>query len=136
VQTFAEIGDAANYAPLAGGAHIVSTSGLIDGCSPVEAISIIGTGMGLDVANPLYHPVFGSVLLETPAVGLPVMGNLLDGRTGITVQLDTGHFGASTNPTIGRSFVDSLAGGGVPQVNPDPLLSDTVPGCNRYDPLP
>jgi hypothetical protein len=136
VQTFAEIGDAANYAPLADNAHIVSTSGLIDGCSPVEAISIIGTGLGLEVVNPLYYPVFGSAALETPTTTLPVMGNLIDGRTGATVQLDGGHFAASTNPTLGRSFADSLAGGGVPEINPDPLLSNTVPGCARYDPLP
>jgi len=136
VQTFAEIGDAANYAPFATNAHIVSTSGLIDGCSPVEAISIIGTAMGLDVANPLYYPVFGSALLETPTTSLPAMANLMDGRTGVTVQLDGGHFSATTNPTLGRSFADSLAGGGVPEVDPDPLLSNTVPGCARYDPLP
>jgi hypothetical protein len=136
VQTFAEIGDAANYARFATSAHILSTSGLIDGCSPVEAISIIGTAMGLDVANPLYYPVFGSASLETPTTTLPVMGNLMDGRTGATVQLDTGHFGTSTNPTLGRSFVDSLAGGGVPEINPAPLLPDTTPGCPRYDPLP
>ena len=41
-------------------------------------------------------------------------GNLAGGRTGVTIQLDTGHFGASTNPLIGRTFVESLAGGGTP----------------------
>jgi hypothetical protein len=102
----------------------------------VEAISIIGTAFGLDVANPLYYPVFGSAALETPTTSLPVMGNLSDGRTGATVQLDAGHFGTVTNPTLGRSFVDSLATGGVPEINPAPLLSNTVAGCARFDPLP
>ncbi|HYD50850.1 MAG TPA: hypothetical protein VEB21_21015, partial [Terriglobales bacterium] len=136
VQTFVEIGDAANYSPLVNHAHVVSTSGLLDGCSPVEAISIIGTAMGLDVANPLYYPAFGSPSLEPPTIDFPVSGNLPDGRTGITVQLDTGHFGASTNPSLGRSFVESAAGGGVPVVDPDPLMADTNPGCIRFDPLP
>ena len=49
---------------------------------------------------------------------LPVTGNLTDGRTGVTIQLDTGHFGAITNPLIGRTFVESLAGGGTPTVIP------------------
>jgi hypothetical protein len=136
VQTFAEIGDAANYGRFATNAHILSTSGLIDGCSPVEAVSIVGTAMGLDVANPLYYPVFGSAALETPTTPIPVMGNLFDGRTGVTVHLDTGHFGSATNPTLGRSFVDSLAGGGVPEIDPAPLLPDTNPGCLRFDALP
>jgi hypothetical protein len=136
VQTFAEIGDSSNYARMATHAHVVSTSGLIDGCSPVEAISILGTALGLEMANPLYHPVFGSSVLEPPTTTFPVSGNLSDGRTGITVQLDGGHFSASTNPSIGRSFADSLAGGGTPTVNPDPLMSNNEPGCFRFDELP
>src|SRR5262249_51646971 len=111
LQTFAEVGDAANYAPHVQTAHVLSTSGLIDGCSPVEVASINGTGMGLEVANPLYYPVFGSATLETPTTTLPVSGNLPGGRTGVTVQLDAGHFGASTNPSLGRSFADSFASG-------------------------
>lgn len=135
VQTFAEIGDASNYGRFATNAHILSTSGLIDGCSPVEAVSIVGTAMGLDVANPLYYPVFGSTALEPPTLSLPVMGNLMDGRTGVTVQMDGGHFSTSTNPTLGRSFVDSLLMG-VPEIDPLPLMSNTEAGCNRFDPLP
>jgi hypothetical protein len=137
LQTLAEIGDAANYGARVEAAHVVSMGGLKDGCSPLEVIAHLGTAMGLDVANPLYHPVFGSPALEPPTVPLPAMGNLADGRTGVTIQLDTGHFGASTNPTVGRSFVDSLASGGVPTLDPDPLLSSITPGCaGRFDPLP
>jgi hypothetical protein len=136
LQTFAEIGDAANYAPHVQTAHVLSTSGLIDGCSPVEVGSILGTALGLEVANPLYYPVYGSATFETPTTTLPVSGNLAGGRTGVTVQLDAGHFGAATNPSLGRSFADSLATGGVPTVNASSLLSDTVEGCPRYDPLP
>lgn len=136
VQTFAEVGDAANYGRFARNAHIVSTSGLIDGCSPVEAISIIGTALGLEIANPLYYPVYGTAALETPVATLPVMGNLADGRTGITVQMNGGHYIASSNPALGRSFVESLAEGGVPMVDPGVLVSDDDPGCPRFDPLP
>ena len=136
LQTFAEVGDAANYAPHVQTAHVLSTSGLIDGCSPVEVASILGTALGLEVANPLFFPVFGSTTLEPPITTLPVTGNLPGGRTGVTVQLDTGHFGTVTNPTLGRSFADSLATGGTPTVNPNPLLSDTTEGCPRFDPLP
>jgi hypothetical protein len=136
LQTFAEVGDAANYAQHVQTAHVLSTSGLLDGCSPVEVGSILGTAMGLEVANPLYHPMFGSATLEPPTTTLPAAGNLAGGRTGITVQLNTGHFGSVTNPGLGRSFADSLATGAIPTVNASPLFSDTIAGCPRYDPLP
>jgi hypothetical protein len=136
VQTFAEVGDAANYAPHVLNAHVLSTSGRIDGCSPMEVGSVLGTALGLQIVNPIYHPLFGSTTLEPTITTLPVSGNLDGGRTGITVQLDTGHFGTVTNPDLGRSFVDSMASGGVPTVDASPLLSDAVEGCLRYDPLP
>jgi hypothetical protein len=136
LQTLAEVGDAANYAGLVDTAHIVSIGGKIDGCSPLEVIAHLGTALGLDVANPLFQPFFGSALLEPPTVALPVTGNLAGGRTGVTIQLDTGHFGASTNPLIGRTFVESLAGGGTPTVNPGALSPNVTPGCaGRFDPL-
>jgi hypothetical protein len=136
VQTLAEVGDAANYARRVGTAHVLSTGGLIDGCSPLEVVSVIGTAMGLDVVDPLVYPMFGSLSFEPGTTTLPAMGNLPGGRTGITVQLDAGHFGASTNPDLGRSFLTSLATGAVPTVNTAALLSDSVPGCVRVDPLP
>lgn len=137
VQTIAEIGDAANYAPSIDAAHVVSVGGLKDGCSPWEVVAHLGTALGLPVAAAGLHPTFGSAALEPPVVSFPVAANLQDGRTGVTVQLDTGHFGASTNPGIGRSFVESLAAGDVPEVAPPVLESDDVPGCEgRYDPLP
>lgn len=136
VQTFAEIGDAANYGPYAQNAHILSTSGLIDGCSPVEVASIVGTALGLQVANPIYRPVFGTASLESTTTTLPATGNLSDGRTGVTIQLDTGHFGTVTNPDLGRLFAETLAANGVPTVDLDPILSDDEPGCVRYDELP
>jgi hypothetical protein len=57
----------------------------------------------------------------------------------VSVQLDTGHFGSITNPTLGRSDADSFAGGGVPTVNPTlPLQTDMwfAPCPMRCDPLP
>ena len=139
LQTLAEVGDAANYAPLVSSPHVLSTGGLKDGCSPLEVVTVAGTAMGLAVANPLYFPVFGTAALEAPTLTLPVSGNLSGARTGVTVQLDTGHFGSITNPTLGRSFADSFAGGGIPVVDPVlPLLDDDwIGSCPlRYDPLP
>jgi hypothetical protein len=136
LQTLAEVGDAANYARRVDTAHVVLIGGTKDGCSPLEVIVHLGTALGLDVANPLFHPFFGSSLLEPPTIALPVGGNLPDGRTGVTIQLDTGHFGARTNPLIGRTFVESLAGGGTPTVDPGTLSADFTPGCaGRFDPL-
>ena len=137
LQTFAEIGDAANYASRVTSAHVVSVGGLIDGCSPLEVISHLSTALGTPVANPLYVPVFGSAGLETSTVALPVGGNMPGARTAVTIQLDTGHFGTVTNPAIGVSFLTSLAAGGVPTVDPGVLASDATPGCSgRAAPLP
>jgi len=53
------------------------------------------------------------------------------------VQLDTGHFGARTNPAIGLSFVESLVSDGVPTLDPGVLRGDNVIGCaGRFSPLP
>jgi hypothetical protein len=139
LQTLAEVGDAANYAPLVSSQHVLSTGGLLDGCSPLEVVTVIGTGMGLSVVNPLDYPVFGTAALEAPTTTFPVSGNLSGARTGLTVQLNTGHFGSITNPTLGRSFADSFAGGGTPTINPTlPLQTDMwiAPCPARYDPLP
>lgn len=136
LQTLAEAGDSANYAPLVDVAHVLSIGGLIDGCSPLEVVSIIGTGMGLPIVQPLVHPMFGALAFEPGTTVLPVTANLPGGRTGLTVELDTGHFGSVTNPNLGRSFLTSMAAGGAPTVNVAALFSDTDPGCDRYDPLP
>ena len=136
LQVLAEGGDAANYAPHVDTAHVLSLGGKIDGCSPLEVVSVIGTAMGLSVVNPQVHPMFGSASFEPPVATLPVTGNLPGPRTGVTVELNTGHFGAVTNPDLGRSFVTSLATGAVPTVNVPALFSDSIAGCPRYDPLP
>lgn len=136
LQVLAEVGDAGNYARRIDTAHVASIGGTIDGCSPLEVVQHLATALGHDVANPLFHPMFGSAALEPSTTTLPAGGNLAGGRTGVTIQLDTGHFGASTNPQIGRTFVESLAAGGTPTVNPGPLSPDSTPGCSgRYDPL-
>lgn len=137
LQTIAEIGDSANYAPYVDTAHILSIGGTLDGCSPLEVIALLGIGLGTETAHPLYVPMFGSAAEEPPAVELPATANLADGRTAVTVQLRTGHFGAVTNPELGRSFVTSLAAG-VPTIDPGKrLLKDKEPGCaGRYWPLP
>ena len=136
VQTLAETGDAANYGPLVHTAHVLATGGRIDGCSPLEVVSVIGAAMGLQTVNPIDYPMFGVASLEPPLTLLPAHANLPDGRTGVTVRLDTGHFGSITNPFLGRSFVESAAAGGVPEVAAGDLQSDQWPGCVRFDPLP
>ena len=59
--------------------------------------------------------------------------NLPGGRTGVVVQVDSGHFGARDYPSIGRSFVDSIAAGGPTVVDPGPT-PPTAPGtqCPRF----
>jgi hypothetical protein len=136
IQTLAEAGDAANYAPLVHTAHVLSTGGKIDGCSPLEVVSVLGTAMGLQTVNPIDYPMFGVASLEPPLTVLPVRANLPDGRTGVTVRLNTGHFGSITNPFLGRSFIESAAGGGIPEVAAGALRSDQQPGCVRFEPLP
>ena len=137
LQTLAEVGDAAAYARRGTSAHVLATSGLDDGCSPLEVTTFLGTAAGLQLANPLLHPVFGTLALEPTTVALPAAGNLPGGRTGVLVQLDTGHFGAHSNPSLGNSFVVSLAGTGVATVAPGLLLPDFTPGCaGRFGPLP
>jgi hypothetical protein len=130
LQTLAEVGDPANYGSLITKAHVVSVGGQNDGCAPIEAAGVLGITLGLDMANPLVYPIFGSLALEPRLVGLPVAGNLPGSRTGVIVQLDAGHFGASVNPSIGGSFVRSLASQQTAGVDPGPLRSDPNPGCD------
>ena len=101
LQSVIEVGDATNYARRPQTAHILSIGGLKDGCSPWEVVSQLGTALGLDLHNATLHPTFGDAALEPGLVDQVVSGNLPDGRTGVTVQLDTGHFGSITNPQLG-----------------------------------
>jgi|SRR5215813_108702 len=131
----------ASIAPLYSGDRMFGTSkgigGTQDGCSPLEVVEHLATALGVQIANPLFDPLFGTAALEPTTTTLPVSGNLAGGRTGVIIQLDTGHFGASTNPQIGRTFVESMATGARrPTVNPGALSSDMTPGCSgRFDPL-
>jgi hypothetical protein len=139
LQTFAEGGDAAAFTGRITRPDIVAYSGLYDGCSPVETAMHLAIGLGLPVAWPVSaRPLFGSAALETPVVDLPVARNLPGGRTGVLVQLEDGHFGASHVPAIGRSFVTSIATGGPARVDPGPRPAPAPPpsGCPRADPPP
>jgi hypothetical protein len=138
LQTIAEVGDAANYGRDVTTAHVLSVGGVLDGCSVWEVVSTLGTALGLQLAHPIFHPTFGSLALEPPIVGLPAVANLPGQRTGVTVQLDTGHFGTITNPNLGRSFLESFAAsGGAPTIDPGVLLPDSnqLPCPDRFDPL-
>jgi hypothetical protein len=133
----AEVGDPANHAPFVNSAHVLSVGGLKDGCSPWEVVAHLGRTLGLELGNPVLHPTFGALALEPSVAPLPVVSNLAGGRTGVTVQLDTGHFGTVTNPALGTSFVESYAASGTPTVDPGVLTSDNSPGCaGRFDSLP
>lgn len=137
VQAIAEGGDAAAYGPHIDQAHVLSISGIHDGCSPIETQTHLATSAGWEVAHPLYHPVFGSAAAETPTVDFPVSSNLPDGRTAVEVQLDTGHFGSIVHPELALSFLESLAGGQTPVVEAPPeFVSSPAFPCLRYDPLP
>ena len=147
LQTFAEVADPANYAS-AVTADVVLYAGLQDGCTPIETNTHLAEALDVPIANPqARRPLFGPAGLahipgyaspfEPAIVTTPVSENLPGGRTGVMVQVDTGHFGARNYPAIGRSFVDSIAAGGPVTVDPGP----TPPGapgtqCPRFDPPP
>jgi hypothetical protein len=142
LQTFAEEGDAANYAS-AVHTNVVMYGGLRDGCSAIEVSVHLATAMGLPITNPvtrlpLFPPAGSSITkFEPPVVTSPVSGDLPGGLTGVLVEVDDGHFGASDYPAIGRSFVDSIASGGPVVENPGatpPHAPDS--SCVRFDPPP
>lgn len=147
LQTFAEVGDAANYAAAVQN-DVVIYGGLRDGCSSIEVMVHEAEAMGVPIVNWLTRqPLFGPTPpggaagyaspFEPATVSAPVSGNLPGGRTGVMVEVDTGHFGASNYPAIGRSFIDSIATGGPTVVNPG-ATPPVAPGsqCPRFDPAP
>jgi hypothetical protein len=147
LQTFAETGDAANYGA-AIQTDVALYAGLRDGCSSIEVSRHLAQAMGIPVVNQLTRaPLFGWELLaqvpgynspfEPDTTSVPVSGNLPGGRTGVMIEVDAGHFGASSYPAIGRSFVDSIAAGGPVVVNPG-ATPPVAPGtsCPRFDPVP
>jgi hypothetical protein len=147
LQTFAEVGDPANYAA-AVTQDVVLYAGLQDGCTPIETSTDLAEALGVPIANPqARRPLFGPEILahlpgytspfEPPIVTTPVSRNLPGGRTGAVVQVDSGHFGARTYPSIARSFVDSIAAGGPTVIDPGPTPpSDPGTSCPRFDPPP
>ncbi len=146
LQTFAEPADPANYAS-AITTDVAMYAGLRDGCTSIEVSTHLATALGIPVANPqTRRPLYGPLALvqagyESPyepgVVVTPVSQNLPGGRTGVVVQVDSGHFGARTYPAIGRSFVDSIAAGGPVVVDPGPTPAE-APGsqCPRFGPPP
>lgn len=147
LQTFAETGDPTNFAGRVT-ADVALYAGLRDGCTAIEVSTQLATALEVPVVTPLARsPLFGLDLsepfpayrsvFEPPVVAAPVSANLPGGRTGAVVQVDTGHFGASRYPAIGRSFVDSIAAGGPVVIDPGdtPALA---PGsaCPRHTPVP
>jgi hypothetical protein len=147
LQTFAEGGDATNYAASITN-DIVLYAGLRDGCTPIEAATQLAEALGIPIANPqARHPLFGpprpggaagyTSPFEPEVVDLPVTANLPGGRTAVMVEVDSGHFGAVTYPSIGRGFVDSIAATGSPVVDPGPIPPDLPSAyCPRFDPPP
>jgi len=147
LQTFAEVADPANYAS-AVTADVVVYAGLQDGCTSIETSTHLAQALDIPIANPqARQPLFGPEGLahipgfaspfEPAIVTTPVSQNLPGGRTGAVVQVDTGHFGARAYPTIGRSFVDSIAAGGPVTIDPGPT-PPVAPGtqCPRFGPPP
>jgi hypothetical protein len=147
LQTFAEVGDPANYAS-AVTADLALYAGLRDGCTSIETSTHLAQALGIPIANPqARRPLFGLEGLarvpgyaspfEPAIVTSPVSQNLPGGRTGAVVQVDTGHFGARAYPAIGRSFIDSIAGGGPVTIDPGPTPPvDPGTRCPRADPPP
>jgi hypothetical protein len=148
LQTFGEVGDAANYAS-AIDTDVVLYGGLRDGCTSIETARTLAQALGIPILHPTARlPLFGPDLNQAfPGYGAPfepevvaaapVSANLAGGRTGVLVEVDSGHFGASTYPAIGRSFLDSIAAGGAVAVDPGPT-PPAPPGsqCPRFGPAP
>lgn len=150
LQTFAEVGDAANHAG-AITTDVALYAGLRDGCTSIEVAVHLAQAMGIPIARPLTRrPLFLHPLLvggggdhayvspfEPSTATLPVSQNMAAGRTAVMVQVDADHFGASDYPAIGRSFVDSIAAGGPTTVDPGPTPAVPVgTSCPRHDPVP
>ncbi|WP_421119380.1 hypothetical protein ACE2AJ_18795 [Aquihabitans daechungensis] len=147
LQTFAEVGDATNYASSIT-ADLALYGGLRDGCTAIETATHLATALDIPISNPqTRRPLFGPNLsavfpgytppFEPEVVTAPVSQNLAGGRTGLLVQVDSGHFGATTYPAIGRSFIDSIAAGGPVTVNPGATPAAS-PGssCPRFNAPP
>jgi hypothetical protein len=136
LQTFAEVGDAANYASRITRADILLYGGLTDGCAPIEGSVHLATALGAAVTNPVTRrPLFGAAGFEPPVLPLPVSANLPGGRTGVLVELDRGHLGSFEVPAIGHSFVTSIAAGGPARVDPG-SLAPTRTLLDTCDPRP
>ena len=147
LQTFAEIGDPTNFADRVT-ADVVMYAGLRDGCTAIEVSTQLATALDVPVVNPLARsPLFGldvsehfpdhRSVFEPPVATAPVSENLAHGRTGAVVQVDTGHFGATRYPDIGRVFVDSIAAGGPTVIDPgDTPPIDPGTSCPRHTPVP
>jgi hypothetical protein len=149
LQTFAEGGDSTNYASMITN-DLLLYAGLRDGCTSIEVATQLAEALDIPIANPqARNPLYGPALppgaagyrspFEPEVIDLPVTANEPGGRTAVMVEVDTGHFGASSYPSIGRSFVDSLAFTGTPVVDPGPLPPvPTDTQCVRFDapPLP
>lgn len=146
LQTFAEAAEPANYAS-AVTADVLLYGGLRDGCTAIEVNTHLATALGIPIVTPqTRRPLYGPDVLvevgyqspfEPMVVAAPVSGNLPGGRTGAVVQVDAGHFGASSYPSIGRSFIDSIAAGGPTVIDPGPT-PPVAPGssCPRFGPPP
>ena len=147
LQTFAEVADPTNYAA-AVTADVALYAGLQDGCTSIETTTHLAEALDVPIANPqARRPRFGPAGLahvpgyespyEPSVVTTPVSENLPGGRTGVVVEVDSGHFGARAYPAIGRSFIDSIAAGGPVVVDPGPT-PPVAPGtqCPRFDPPP
>ena len=137
LQTMAETGDSSNYGGLVQTPDLVVYGGLNDGCSPIEGTVHLATTLGLPVAHQVTRPaVFGHAPFEPSTVALPVSHNLAGDRTGVVVELEARHFGASYESDIGRSFVVSLAAGRPGTEDPGALGAFTSTDCPRFDPPP
>jgi hypothetical protein len=147
LQTFAEGADPANYAA-AVDTDVALYAGLQDGCTSIETNTHLAQALGVPISNPqARRPLFGPEGLahipgyvspfEPAVVTTPVSENLPGGRTGVMVEVDTGHFGARAYPGIGRSFIDSIASGGPVTIDPGPTPPvDPGTQCPRFDPPP
>ncbi len=114
IQTLLEASDPMNFPS---STHVLNFAGLDDGCVPLEASRALATSLGMTVLSPQSASIHGTTPLDAPTSTDPVSGNR-GGRTAVSLEVPGGHDAMYTNAAVGRRFLEDLAAGRTPTVDP------------------